>query len=224
VLAILGGWLDDHPPTDDAGLLEFARGLPVPDAYEALKNLEPIGPVHTFKFSSNLRHHYERMKRFPEGLAVLGDALCSFNPAYGQGITTAAKAASVLGECLDKQARLRPRGDMIGLAQRFRKAVTPFIDNPWMLATNEDFRYPEVEGKRPFGLGPLNKYIGKVHKLVATDPEVHQTFLRVLNLVEPPTALLSPKMAWRVLTSRVKEAGLEATGPTAPLPSPTRAG
>lgn len=42
----------------------------------------------------------------PEGLVVVGDAVCTFNPVYGQGMTVATLGAMLLGSLL--RDRLRP--------------------------------------------------------------------------------------------------------------------
>ena len=214
-LVSLCGWHHDYPPIDEAGFLEFARGLAVPDFYNAICDAEPLGPIATHKLPSNLRRHYERLPRFPEGLAVLGDALCSFNPIYGQGMSTSALDAMALDACLRQQAAQQPAGDLTGFANRFRKQLAGVIANPWMMATGEDFRYPQTEGRRPPGLGLLHWYTGQIHALTAHDARVLQQFLYVMNMLKPPTALFAPPIVWRVLRAQFRR----SAAPVAVAPS-----
>ena len=139
-----------------------------------------------------------RMDRFPEGLAVLGDSHCSFNPIYGQGMTTAGLGALILGDCLRAQRR-SGHGSIAGLSRRFQAELARATDDPWTMATGEDLRYPEIEARRPFGYGLMKWYTGRVHRAVAHDTELALHFLRAMHMLEPPTALLTPRMALRVL-------------------------
>lgn len=197
-LVTLGGVFGDHPPTDDAGFLDYARSLPVPDLYNVIKDLEPAGPILVYKMPSNLRHRYELMARFPDGLVVLGDALCSFNPIYGQGMTTAALDALALDGCLREQ----PGGNLTGLSMRFQKKAAAVIANPWLMATAEDMRYDEF----PDPISPMIRFLhwftGRVHAISDTDELSALRFTQAMNMLRPPWALFDPRVVWRALTSR----------------------
>ena len=134
----LFGWLGDHPPTDEQGFLQFASSLTVPDIYNVIKRAEPLGHIAIHKLPTNLRRHYERMKRFPEGYLILWDAMCSFNPIYGQAMSVAAMQAEVLDHCLEDAIR---RGTLQGIASPYFASAAAVIKNPWMLALVEDFRF-----------------------------------------------------------------------------------
>lgn len=192
-LCTLAGWAGDHPPTDEAGFMAFAQSLPAPDLYNLLQRLEPLAEIIPHKFPGSLRRHYEKLKRFPEGYLVLGDALCSFNPIYGQGMTSAAMQAAALDRLLTD------RPVLTGLWRDFFKVAAQVVDIPWQLAVGEDFRYPETEGKKPFGADLLNAYVTKVHQATHHDTMVYAAFLRVMNLMDTPTSLFHPRILWRVL-------------------------
>lgn len=193
-IATLGGMVGDHPPLDEGGFKAFARTLPTREASDILENEEPLGDIVQYRFPSNFRRHYEKLNRFPNGYLVLGDAICSFNPIYGQGMTTSALEANTL---LDMLAQ--PNMSLDGFALKFFRAITEHINLAWDLATGEDFRYPEIEGKRPMGTGFLHKYVAQVHRASQVDPEVHIAFLRVMNMLEQPASLMKPAILGRVL-------------------------
>lgn len=205
-IVTLCGIAGDYPPDDEEGFLAYAKSLARPDIHDAIKDVKPLTDVATIRFPTSQRRHYEKMSRIPEGLIVVGDAACSFNPLFGQGMTVATAAADVLERCLQEQRRRRGPGEIAGLAKRFFKQLKPVIDAPWMITTIEDFRYPDIEGKRPPEHAALAWYIKRVIRAGSTNPEVLGAFLRVMHLLEPPTSLLHPAMLWRVLNTPDKQA------------------
>jgi 2-polyprenyl-6-methoxyphenol hydroxylase-like FAD-dependent oxidoreductase len=198
-MVTLMGWLKDYPPDDAAGFLEYARTLPVPDLYEAIKDAEPLTTIITHKFPSNRRRYYERMSRFPAGFVVVGDALCSFNPAYVQGMTVAALQAHALQVCLQQHQNSHAGMNTANLAHRFQKAVAKEVNGSWFIATSEDFRYPETKGRRLPVTGLNNWYMGRIHELVSTDRRATLRFYEVMNMVQTPLVLFEPHILFGAL-------------------------
>jgi 2-polyprenyl-6-methoxyphenol hydroxylase-like FAD-dependent oxidoreductase len=201
-IVTLIGWLRDYPPKDETGFLDYASSLPMSDLYEAIKDAEPVTPIVTHKFPANRRRYYEQMSRFPDGFIILGDAACSFNPIYGQGMTTAALEARSLSDYLDQQQRNMIRGNVMNRTHHFRQEIAKVVKVPWLLATSEDFRYPETEGKRPTLMRLLNWYVGKLHVLVSSYPVATIRFYEVLHMLKPPTTLFEPRILFAVLFKR----------------------
>jgi hypothetical protein len=204
----LGGINGDHPPLDEQGYLDFARSLPAPDVYNLISKLEPLGEITPYKFPSSLRRHYEKLERFPEGYLVMGDAICSFNPVYGQGMTVAAMEAQALDELLSQRLRSKKHsrgryglraGSLDGLAPEFFARAAKIVDIPWQMAVGADFRFPGTEGKKERSVDFINAYVAKVHRATHRDPVVQVAFLKVMNLMEPPASLFHPKVLLRVL-------------------------
>lgn len=193
-IVTLGGINGDHPPLDEQGYLAFARSLPAPDVYNIIAKTEPLSAITPHRFPSSLRRHYEKMASFPEGYLVLGDAVCSFNPIYGQGMTCAAMEVEALDGLLTKRS-----GNLQGLAREFFGRAAKIVDNPWQMAVGADFRFPGTEGKKAASVDFINAYVAKVHRATHHDPVVQKAFLKVMNLMEPPASLFQPKVMIRVL-------------------------
>lgn len=191
-----GCWAGDYPPTDEAGFLEFLRSVPRPDIYDVIAHAEPLSDIVPYRFPTNLRRHYEKLSRFPTGYLVIGDAICSFNPIYGQGMTSAALQAAALDSVLQKQPQHN------SLARQFFKAAAKVVDMPWQLTVGEDFRYPETTGPKAPETDFINRYVERVHKATHNDTVVYDAFLQVMNLKKGPTSLLHPKIIWRVLRNK----------------------
>jgi len=215
-LVTLVGSHGDHPATTHEGFLDFARSLPVPDVHAALRGARPLGDAQGFGFPATWRRHYEQLERFPSGLLVMGDALCSFNPVYGQGMTTSALEANLLEKCL---SRLQSRG-MLGiqlLTEDFRRQAAEVVELPWQLASSEDLRFPQTAGLRPASLRLLHWYTQKVHEAAGLSPLIAKKFSSVVHMVAPPSGLFS----WEVIRELWQVARQKRSGgfqPTALAP------
>jgi 2-polyprenyl-6-methoxyphenol hydroxylase-like FAD-dependent oxidoreductase len=188
----LGGTVGDYPPTNEEDWVAFAASLPVSAVYELVTSARPLTDIVSYRFPANQRRLYERMKRFPSGYLVMGDAVCSFNPIYGQGMSVAAIEAKVLDDSL--------AAGLDNLSRRFYARARKIVEIPWAIATGEDLRFPQVEGEPPPGARLLTRYLERVHAVASKDRAVCRKFFDVLNLLEPPSSLMSPRVAWRVLS------------------------
>ena len=195
----LGGYFGERAPDDLEGFLAYARSLPSPEIYNAIRDAEPIGEAATYAFKASLRRRYEKLEKFPEGYLPFGDALASFNPVYGQGMSVAAAEALALRGCLEKGTR--------NLRRRFFAAAAAVIDTPWSMAVGADLAHPQTKGKRTAAVNFINGYIAKVFAAGQTDERVARAFLDVANLIAPPPSLFHPAILWRVLRAQGKPGG-----------------
>jgi 2-polyprenyl-6-methoxyphenol hydroxylase-like FAD-dependent oxidoreductase len=181
----------DYPPEDLGGFIEFARTLPAPYIHEVVRHAEPLGEAASTRFPASIRRHYETISRFPSGFLVIGDAMCSFNPIYGQGMSVAALEAIELDKALEEGTA--------NLASRFFARSAKVVDIPWGTAVGNDLRMKETLGARSMGVNLINWYISRLHKAAHTDPHAAVAFLKVSNLLAPPQSIMHPRIALRVL-------------------------
>ena len=194
-LVTLQGGDGDYPPTDDAGFLEFTRSLRSPMLYEAILNAEALTPVSSYRATENRLRHYERLKTWPECFVVMGDAVCAFNPVYGQGMTTAALGAELLQTSLQGQG-----GALAGVAPRFQKQLARINKAPWMLATSEDLRYPRCEGATATrSTRFMHSYIARVLQAATSDSSTRARFLEVHGMLKGPATIFRPSVMLQTL-------------------------
>jgi 2-polyprenyl-6-methoxyphenol hydroxylase-like FAD-dependent oxidoreductase len=194
-IVTLCGWHHQQVPESDADFRAFARSLPGPDITDIINSSEPLSEIFHFKYPSSLRRHYEKSERFPAGYLVLGDAACSFNPIYGQGMTVAIMEAKALDELLATESNEET------MAKKFFAKTAKIIDIPWSMAVGEDFRYPETSGPRPAGIDFINRYVTRLHKATLKDKVVSEAFLNVMSMLKPPASLFHPRIFWRVMVA-----------------------
>ena len=157
-IAVLAGILGDYAPSEPDGFLEFAATLPGNAIEPALRAMEPISDISTYRFPAHRWRHYERLQKLPEGFVVTGDALVSFNPLYGQGMTTACLDAGLLDQCLSEQRRKHGAGAIQGLSRRFQTAAARLAAHP--VAASLPARIFASPRSRASGRGFIRRCVG----------------------------------------------------------------
>jgi len=193
----LAGRFGDYPPTDDAGFLAFAKSLPASPLFDLIESAERIADITHHRFPTSMWRHYEGLADFPPGFLLVGDAICSFNPVYGQGMTSAALQTFALQEILGQ--RLAQSRGLERLAREFFAKAAEVIATPWALAAALDFAYPQTRGERPAGMSEGARYFAALDSLQSEDRDIQRLILEVFQLMKPLSALSEEPLRNRVL-------------------------
>ncbi|MGW1197969.1 NAD(P)/FAD-dependent oxidoreductase [Streptomyces sp. NPDC002536] len=191
----LSGMRGSEPPTDEAGFTDFAARLPHPVLHEWLLKAEPVSPVYGFRKTANLRRRYDRPGRRPAGFLATGEALCAFNPVYGQGMSVAALSALALREALSDPRR-------VPTTHRVQRALFAAARPAWDISAGADKKMPGATGNAVGSRAvdrPVDWYLHRVEQRATGNPVVGAAFRRVLSLSAPPASLFAPSVARAVL-------------------------
>ncbi|MGZ4564902.1 MAG: FAD-dependent oxidoreductase, partial [Mycobacterium sp.] len=194
LLTVMGVAGQEPATLDLATMCDFVADCAPAHLLAAVRAAEPIGDPLRHRMPCSRWRRYDKVRRFPEGLLVTGDAICSFNPIYGQGMTVAALEALALRDCLSAGTD--------DLARRFFRAAAAPIRQAWQLSTNPDLALPEIHGTPTLIARLFNRYVDRVLTAAESDTAALNQFIRVTSLVDPATRLLSPSMIWRAARGR----------------------
>jgi 2-polyprenyl-6-methoxyphenol hydroxylase-like FAD-dependent oxidoreductase len=186
---------DGIAPENVEDFIAFARTLRTQTIYAAIKDAVPLGPIYRFVFPCSIRRRFEALERFPDHLLPLGDAICRFNPAFGQGMSVAAQQACALRQLIE--ARMSNANPLKGLARPFFAAVQDFLAAPWATAES-DFIFERTRGQRPKDFDERLNFNSALLRLASEDATVHQIMSAVTHLVKPFSALRDPRIVGRV--------------------------
>lgn len=194
-MVTLAEWFADVPEkTLDTYMARVAR-LEHPALYETITapGAKPLSDIQWYYMPFSRRRYVERSADLPDGYLCGGDALCAFNPVYGQGITVCALQAKAMADALS-----RGHADL----RKVRKAMARASAFPWQLSTTEDLRYPENPLKPNIGQKALHWYGARMHEACLHDENVLRVAGEVNHMLRHPASVLRPDIVWRVLTRR----------------------
>lgn len=198
-IVTIGGAASLLPAHEPAAFEAALARLRSPLIARAVAHAEPLGPVYGNRETSNRFRHYERLPSPPAGFVAVGDAACKFNPVYGQGMTTAAMSADLLGRTVASLGL----GDA-ALPARFFRAQARLAADAWSMATGADFRFPETTGTRPPFYDLSTRYLDALFAASGDDEALRTTLGNVIHMLRPARDLFSPASLWRVLRARMR--------------------
>ncbi|MBG7704882.1 FAD-dependent monooxygenase [Streptomyces sp. MC1] len=183
----LGGSRGGEPPKDPDEFVQYALALPHPIVGQIISAAEPLTPVFTSHSTSNARRYLEKAKTWPDGLVVLGDALATFNPLYGQGMSIAALGAKALADTVRKQ------WGAPGLSRRIQRQVAKSVDMAWTLAVSSDVLYPGVVGGEATAADRMAaKYTQRLTRAATGSYSAAAALWDVTSVLATPTRLMRP--------------------------------
>jgi 2-polyprenyl-6-methoxyphenol hydroxylase-like FAD-dependent oxidoreductase len=190
VVVTLMGYHGEHPPTELAAFRAWARGLLQPDVAEVLDHGTLVGELHRSTYPTQVRRCYGALLRLPNNYLVIGDAMCSFDPTFAQGMTVSAIQAEAL-------TRLRP-----GMStRRWQRKLARLTLLPFSMTANEAHRWSETTGWQP----PLSRlqrwYLAHVFKASSRDAFLYRKLSDVMHFSASPTSLFHPRIMARLIAA-----------------------
>ena len=193
-LVTLSGTRGGRPSSVEHEFVPFAASLRHPIVAELIAGAEPLGPVAVTNGTANRRRYFERLPVWPDGFVVIGDAVATYNPVYGHGMSVAAFGARILRD------ELAVGGLRSGLARTVQRRVACATAPAWELATGTDIRFPEAIGRAPARLERLLwRYQSRLFRTALDRADLARELIEVFTLSAPTRRLLRPRVAWATL-------------------------
>ncbi|MFJ9614009.1 FAD-dependent oxidoreductase [Streptomyces noursei] len=204
LLVTLQGAAGDHPPRDPDGFTAFAESLHTPLA-DLLARLDPVSSVRTYAHCANQRTHYHRLPHWPGGLLALGDAVCAFNPLYGQGMGIAAIAADLLHTMLARRTHHAHHAHLCDgdFTRAYQRRLARLTHRPWMMSTLQDRGWqPDPTSDR--AARATGALLPVVQQAMSDNPEVFRRFLAAMHMTRSSAVLLHPRAVLPVVTTAIR--------------------
>ncbi|HYP46223.1 MAG TPA: FAD-dependent monooxygenase [Propionibacteriaceae bacterium] len=199
------GFGASRPPRDNEGFERYLHELVDPAVADLAEHCEPIGDVQVHRQTANVRHRYEKARHWPAGLVAVGDALCAFDPVYGQGITVGVLQALALRKAVRRGLSPADSGHL-------QRRVAATVEIPWSIATGADSAFvPGGQSSLQVVLGRWTEELARL--AIHGNQRANHSMSRVYNLMGPPALLLHPALFLAVARARLLGYGKATTRP-----------
>ncbi|MEP3637272.1 MAG: FAD-dependent monooxygenase [Paracoccaceae bacterium] len=188
-----GAWFDDRSDCTHEALAAYLKTLPIPDLYEAVAAAVPRSQPRRYRMLGGLRRRFDLMKHWPGQFLVVGDAVCSINPIYSQGMSASALQVEAFADGMRHHLS----------TQSMQKSICASVERPWQLAASVENRF-DGTGPLPTPMDRLrNAYFDQLVKASAWDQTIALSLLRVNNLIADPATLTNVSMMARLVKSLI---------------------
>ncbi|MFC9931865.1 NAD(P)/FAD-dependent oxidoreductase [Streptomyces sp. NPDC127190] len=198
-LVTLTGTRGGQPTKDPDEFEDFAQRLRHPIVGHLISRATPLSTISVTHMTANRRHFYEKTS-LPDNLLVMGDAVASYNPTYGHGMTVTAQAAVILRDTV------RQHGwGSLGLTRRVQQAIARPVATAWAFATGTDVFYAGATKTGPTaGERLAAAFVNRLIYTATGSGPVARAVTDVMTLRDGPERLARPDVLIRALIGPVK--------------------
>lgn len=184
------------PPATFPEMLALAGKLLPAHFNSALAQAEPVGEPAYHAFPASRWRRYHRLDRFPDGIVPLGDAVASFNPTFGQGMTMTVLQAGHLRRALQSN----------DLARELNRATARTTYPVWMMNAIGDitFHHARPKGRVPWWWRPSGALFDQFLGAAETDPVLAEWFLRRFSLLDSLYMVPPPRIVGRAMAHNMR--------------------
>jgi len=186
-----------EPPDDFAGMCALADEILPRHVAAAIRQGEPIGGVAFHKFPTSRWRRFDKLDRFPAGIIPFGDAVVSFNPTFGQGMTMTSLQTGHLRRVLET-----PGAD---LARDFNRAAAKTTYPVWTMNAIGDLVLHRATGPMPWWYRPVGNLFDQFLGAAETDPVLAEWFLRRFSLLDSLYMVPSARLVGRTIRHNVRQ-------------------
>lgn len=155
----------------------------------AVRQAEVLGDIALHKYPTSRWRRFDKLDRYPAGILPFGDAVVSFNPTFGQGMTMTSLQAGHL-----RRALMAP-----DLESTFLKATTKTTWPVWTMNAVGDLTLHRAEGHMPWWYRPVGSLFDQFLGAAETDPVLAEWFLRRFSLLDSLYMVPSARLVGRTI-------------------------
>jgi len=176
------------PPQSFSEMVGLAEKLLPDRLHAALEHAEPVGEVAFHRFPASRWRRYDKLERFPAGIVPFGDAVASFDPTFGQGMTMTSLQAGHLRRAL---------ADGPDLERKVNRATAKTTFPVWTMNAIGDLNFHHASGSAPWWYRPVGNLFDQFLGAAETDTVLAEWFLRRFSLLDSLYMIPTPTLIVR---------------------------